>query len=86
MQQFAALARRLHAQGVDVVAIDQQESAGRVTAFAREFHLTFPIYIDTSGITHAVLGARVIPATIYVDGGGIIRWKHLGPMEVRSDA
>lgn len=80
MPAFARTARDLRDAGVGVVAIDQQENAATVATFAREFHLTFPVFIDTSNVTHSVLGARLIPTTIFVDRNGIIRWEHPGPM------
>jgi thiol-disulfide isomerase/thioredoxin len=77
---FAQAARRLRASGIDVIGIDQQESGAQVQAFAQAFHLNYPLYVDTDGITHSVLGARVIPTTIYLDAHGVIRWEHAGPL------
>lgn len=81
---FAAAAKGLRARGIDVVAIDQEESAAAVTRFAHDFNLTYPVYIDTSGVTHDVLGARVIPTTILVNSRGIIVWEHAGPITQRD--
>jgi thiol-disulfide isomerase/thioredoxin len=80
MPGFVAAAKRLKARGIDVVGIDQEESGARVARFAQEFGLKYPLYIDTDGITHAVLGARLIPTTIFVGGDGRIRWIHPGPV------
>ena len=77
---FAASAQKLRARGIDVVGIDQQESAQAVARFAQEFALPYPVYIDTSGITHDLLGARVIPTTIFVNANGVIVWEHAGPL------
>lgn len=81
---FAAAARGLRARGFDVLGIDQEESPAAVSAFAREFALPYPVYIDTSGVTHDLLGARVIPTTIVVNGDGVIVWEHAGPL-LRED-
>ena len=78
--QLAAAAKTFLARGVTVVGIDQQEGAAQVAAFARQFSLPYPVYIDAGGITHWVLGARVIPETVFVDGNGTIRWIHEGPL------
>lgn len=78
--QFAAAAGRLRADGIDVVGIDQQEGSSAVAAFAKDFHVPYPIYIDTSGITQAAVGARIIPTTVFVGADGRIRWIHSGPM------
>lgn len=80
MPAFAAMAARVQRRGVEVIGIDQQEDAGPVSQFAKEFALTFPVYIDRSGVAHDVLGAHMIPATIYIDARGIVRWQHFGPL------
>lgn len=79
--QLAVLARRLQASGVDVVGIDQEESEPQVSRFRDAFALTYPVYIDEQNITHSILGARVIPETLYVDAGGVIRWMREGPLD-----
>lgn len=83
---FSALAKRLQQRGVLVVGIDQEEGANEVAAFAREFAIGYPLYIDRTNVTHDVLGARMIPNTIYVDAGGIIRWQHAGPLTAQDFA
>jgi thiol-disulfide isomerase/thioredoxin len=77
---FAAVAGALRARGIRVVAIDQEESAPSVWQFVKQFALPYPVYIDTSGVTHDVLGARVIPTTILVNRSGVIVWEHAGPL------
>jgi thiol-disulfide isomerase/thioredoxin len=77
---LVAAAARLKAHGIDVVAIDQEESPGAVARFAREFSLPYPVYVDDTGVSHYVLGARMIPTTLYVDATGVIRWTHSGPI------
>lgn len=77
---FASTAKTLAERGIDVVAIDQEESADAVLRFSKEFGLTYPVYIDTTGVTHDLLGARVIPTTILVDRKGVIVWEHAGPL------
>lgn len=77
---FAALAAHLKTKGVDVVGIDQQEGAAQVSRFMQDFRVGYPVYIDSGSVTHDLLGARVIPTTIYVDESGIIRWEHSGPL------
>lgn len=83
---FASLARSLQRRGVAVVGIDQQETPAAALQFSREFSLPYPVYIDTAGITRYVLGARVIPTTIYVDAQGIVRWEHTGPLSAQDIA
>lgn len=77
---FAASAAKLRARGIDVVGIDQEESTQAVARFKQEFALPYPVYIDTTGVTHDLLGARVIPTTIFVNRAGVIVWEHAGPL------
>lgn len=77
---IASLASGLRARGITLVGIDQEESTAAVSQFARQFALPYPVYIDTAGITHDVLGARVIPTTIIVNSSGVIVWEHAGPL------
>lgn len=80
MPGFASAAQRLRARGIDVIGIDQAENGAQVARFKEEFKIGFPLYIDTSGITHAALGARLIPTTILVGSDGRIKWIHPGPV------
>lgn len=80
MPAFAGLARQLQRRGTLVIGIDQQEGGAQVSAFAHEFAIPYRLYIDPGTFTHDVLGARMIPNTMYVDAHGIIRWQHAGPL------
>lgn len=80
MPAFAQFAEKASRQGIDIVGIDQEENAQAVSAFAHTFDLRFPLYIDETNVTHDVLGARMIPTTIFIDAAGVIRWRHSGPL------
>ena len=81
MPAFAKSALKWKARGIDVVGIDQQESAAAVWKFAQLFALPYPVFIDAGNVTHDILGARMIPTTIFVDGSGVIRWERSGPLD-----
>ncbi len=81
---FAAFASRLAQRGIEVVGIDQQENPAAVARFMQQFALPYMVLIDEGTITHNVLGARVIPTTIYVDATGVIRWERSGPMSTQD--
>ena len=80
MPDLAAAARKLQQRGVDVIGIDQEESSSKVEQFAQQYGLSYPLYIDNDGITHAALGARYIPTTIVVAADGTILSEHIGPL------
>lgn len=77
---LAAFAAREAAKGVDVVGIDQEETAQAVEAFRNTYHIGYPVLIDHGRETKDVLGARIIPRTIVIDGSGVIRAVVSGPM------
>lgn len=77
---FVAAASALRARGVRVVGIDRDEPPATVERFIRQYGITYPVYIDTSGITHDLLGARMIPTTIAISARGVIRAEHAGPL------
>ena len=81
---LARLAVQMQARGIQVTGIDQQESAASVARFAQEFSLPYRVLIDKANVTHDVLGARMIPTTIYVDRSGIIRWQRSGPIDTAA--
>jgi cytochrome c biogenesis protein CcmG/thiol:disulfide interchange protein DsbE len=83
-QEFPALSRaavRLRSGGVDVVGIDQAEDADRAIETTQYFKLDYPVYLDNDLQTQHVLGAHVIPETVFVDANGIVTSIHSGPLE-----
>jgi len=77
---LAAFAAHSAGKGVDVIGIDQEETASAVRAFAQRYGIRYPLVISQGRETKDVLGARIIPRTIVVDGKGIIRAVISGPM------
>jgi len=80
MPDLVAFASREARYGVDVIGIDQEETAAQVEAFMKRYDIRYPVLIDTGRETKDVLGARVIPRTIVVDGHGVVRAVFSGPM------
>jgi thiol-disulfide isomerase/thioredoxin len=77
---LAAFAASEAGKDVDVIGIDQQESPAAVDAFRAEFHTAYPMIIDTGRTTKDLLGARIIPRTLVLDGSGIVKAVVSGPM------
>jgi thiol-disulfide isomerase/thioredoxin len=77
---LAAFAARGAANGIDVIGIDQEETVDQVRAFAQRYSIRYRLVIDQRRETKDVLGARVIPRTVVVDGKGIVRAVISGPM------
>jgi hypothetical protein len=45
-----------------------------------ELGLTFPAVLDPNGDILDLYAVRVFPTTVWVDGEGIVRAEHLGPL------
>ena len=68
----------LHGQGLDVVGVSQDTSAGNITSFLRRVHVSFPIVHDNG---HAVAGRYnpgTMPTSYIVDRRGVVRFVHTG--------
>lgn len=66
-------------RGLIVLGIDQEEQAPIVADFVRRMGLSFPILID-KGEGTLTYHVSAIPMSVFIDGGGAIRDRHLGQM------
>lgn len=81
-EETPALARAadgLRERGIRIIGIDQGESPGAVASFVGRYGVPYPILVDTSRVTNAVLGARIIPETVVVRDG-IVKAIAVGPI------
>jgi thiol-disulfide isomerase/thioredoxin len=73
MPSMEALYRRFRGRDLEFLAVDIQEDKDDVAAFMKQFGLTFPAALDSTGRISAEYGIRGIPATFIIDKeGGII--------------
>ncbi len=74
--------------GLTVVAVDLQENADAVRAFAREFGMAFPIVIDRNGgvgdAWHIGGPVQGIPSSYFLDASGVVQARVYGPMTAES--
>jgi len=84
MPALSHAAPALARDGIDVVGIDQAESSEQVQRFVQAYDVHYPVYIDADSSTRKLLGARIIPTTLFVDRRGIVRLVHVGPLDVAS--
>ena len=86
MPEFQALWEQRGPSGPDdlvILAVDRirEDTVGDVADFVEDFAVTFPILFDTSNRdVEARYGVRGLPATYFVDAGGVIRARNLGPV------
>jgi peroxiredoxin len=69
------------ADGLALLALNQDESAPEVEAFFDEFGLTFTALMDEDGQTSENYGVgRILPTTFFINADGEITAIHRGPM------
>jgi thiol-disulfide isomerase/thioredoxin len=73
MPSIEALYRRFQGKDLEFLAVDIQEDKDEVAAFMKEYGLSFPAALDSTGRISAEYGIRGIPATFIIDReGGVI--------------
>ena len=63
--------------GVSVDAIGHEDA---ITAFARRYGMTYPIWRDPNEGVSATFLVVGVPATFLIDRSGVLRWKKTGPI------
>ncbi|MGH2593871.1 MAG: TlpA family protein disulfide reductase [Anaerolineae bacterium] len=61
------------ADGLMVLAVDQNESSDLVKPFRDEFSLTFPLLLDPGYVVSHAYRIGLLPSTFFIDRGGVIR-------------
>lgn len=72
---------------VEVLAVNltgSERSPGAVQEFLREKGYTFPVLLDVRGEVAGLYLVRAIPTTFFLDGGGVIRYRHTGPLTLQD--
>ncbi|MFQ6014429.1 MAG: redoxin domain-containing protein [Anaerolineae bacterium] len=67
-------------KGLVVLAVDIGEAPEAVERFAQDLGLTFTILLDNDGRVASLYRARAIPVSFFIDGEGVIVYKHIGAM------
>ncbi|MCE5258225.1 MAG: TlpA family protein disulfide reductase [Chloroflexi bacterium] len=70
----------LQADGVVILAVNFQETADTVDAFAQEMNMNFPVLLDTQGYLAYVNGVRALPTSLFVDRQGVLRYSYMGSL------
>jgi len=86
MPSMEKLHQKLKNKDFTMVTINLQESASQVRAFFKEFKLTFPALLDSTGEVGASFGIRAIPITYILNKTGRIIGRANGPREWDSKA
>jgi thiol-disulfide isomerase/thioredoxin len=81
MPSMERLHKELKKEGLEILAVDLQESNEQVQSFVDELDLTFTILMDRTGRVGAQYGARSIPTTYLIDREGKIFARAIGARE-----
>jgi peroxiredoxin len=80
MPSIQAAHEQYHDQGFSVLAVNLQEDPAIVSAFMRDYQLTFPALLDRDGQVSRTYQAVALPSSFFVDRQGVIRAVYRGPM------
>ena len=69
------------AEGLTVIAIEAGSPAAEVKQFARSYHLTFPIWVDTETAALEAFKNASLPNSCVIDRSGIVRLAWVGEID-----
>jgi peroxiredoxin len=74
------------AQGLQIVgvSVDARGDESKITEFAKDFRMTYPIWRDPDERVNTRFLAIGVPSTYLIDRDGILRWKHLGTLRATT--
>jgi cytochrome c biogenesis protein CcmG/thiol:disulfide interchange protein DsbE len=78
MPVLEALYTSLHSQGLDIVGVSQDSSAGNITSFLRRVHVSFPVVHDNGHAVADRYHPAGMPTSFIIDRHGIVRFVHRG--------
>jgi thiol-disulfide isomerase/thioredoxin len=86
MPSMEILYKRYRDKGIEFLAVDIMEEKEQVSSFMKEFGLSFPAALDSSGAVSSMYGIRGIPTTFIIDRQGRIIVASVGGREWDTQA
>ena len=83
-----ALHERYGARGLDLVgvSVDARGEEDTIREFAADFRMTYPLWLDPDERVQSTFFAIGVPATFLIDRGGVLRWRHVGPVRATDSS
>jgi peroxiredoxin len=77
-----ALHQRYASRGLELVgvSVDARGEEDTIREFARDFEMTYPLWLDPDERVQSTFLAIGVPATFLIDRDGVLRWRHVGPV------
>lgn len=81
-----SLYREFSSRGLVVagVSIDVMNDTARIAGFARELGASYPLWHDPDDRVSGTFLAIGVPSTYLIDRGGVLRWRHMGPVRAND--
>lgn len=81
-----ALHERYSARGLELVgvSVDARGEEATIREFARDFDMTYPLWLDPDERVQSTFLAIGVPATFLIDREGVLRWRHIGPVHAND--
>jgi cytochrome c-type biogenesis protein len=78
-----ALHERYASRGLELVgvSVDARGEEDTIRQFADDFRMTYPLWLDPDERVQSTFLAVGVPATFLIDRGGVLRWRHVGPVQ-----
>ncbi len=84
MPELQAFYDDRHPKGLEIIAIDIQESAEEVARYRQSLGIAFPTVLDADGTVTRRYQIRGVPTTFFVDADGTIQDLNTGPLNRRA--
>jgi cytochrome c-type biogenesis protein len=81
-----ALHERYSGRGLELVgvSVDARGEEETIREFARDFTMTYPLWLDPDERVQSTFLAIGVPATFLIDREGVLRWRHIGPVRAND--
>ncbi|HJU66999.1 MAG TPA: TlpA disulfide reductase family protein [Gemmatimonadaceae bacterium] len=81
-----SLHERYATRGFDLigVSVDAHGEEATIRAFASDFNMTYPVWLDPDERVQSTFLAIGVPATFLIDREGVLRWRHVGPVRAND--
>ena len=70
--------------GLEILAVDVQESASQVRQFMDVYTMSFPVFLDSRAIAARIYNIAAFPTTFFIDKDGIIREIRIGAFTTKE--
>jgi peroxiredoxin len=85
MPDLQGLQDKFKDRGLEILSVNQGESAEQVSSFIQRKKYTFHVVLDQAGAVGSKYGVQGIPTLVLVDKKGVVQWLRVGYSENEDD-